>query len=285
MTVYLRTDVRDAQVRLAHELGNLTNRNVVKKTQENLAENKNSIIHLLNEIGYKKEESGVLRIVSPYLFMAKYYDENGEIIVDDAQEILSWLARNPESRVEIITNSVLTSDNFTAQSIIDMDMAPRLLLSANAEASWLTASESGEVQPEFINSEEWINLVNNPRVLIYQTGRLDSVRLGSGKQHYGKLHAKFIAGDDIGFIGTTNFDYRSRLFNNEMGFFYHDEQLHDDLLEVFEQLKATSYRWGTPEWLEMRRQVMKVKGIKGWSTRHQRGIFKFLRATGLDWLI
>jgi len=35
----------------------------------------------------------------------------------------------------------------------------------------------------------------------------------------------------------------------------------------------------------MRREVMEIDGIKGWSTRHQRGIFKFLRATGLDWLI
>ena len=70
-----------------------------------------------------------------------------------------------------------------------------------------------------------------------------------------------------------------------MGFFLKNPELLDDLDEAFEMLKAQSYRWGTPEWLQMRREVMEVDGIKGWSTRHQRGIFKFLRATGLDWLI
>ncbi|WP_419612404.1 hypothetical protein, partial [Thiolapillus sp.] len=53
----------------------------------------------------------------------------------------------------------------------------------------------------------------------------------------------------------------------------------------FESLKATSYRWGTPEWLQMRKEVMQVRGLKGWSTRNQRVIYKFMRATGLDWLI
>jgi len=35
----------------------------------------------------------------------------------------------------------------------------------------------------------------------------------------------------------------------------------------------------------MRRQVMAAGGIKGLSTRYQRPIFKFMRATGIDWLI
>jgi hypothetical protein len=31
---------------------------------------------------------------------------------------------------------VLTSDNFPAQSIVDMDMAPRMLLTAEQKALW-----------------------------------------------------------------------------------------------------------------------------------------------------
>ena len=92
-------------------------------------------------------------------------------------------------------------------------------------------------------------------------------------------------GASAGFVGTANFDYRSRLFNNEMGFFYKSDAVHQGLIEIFEDLKADSYRWGTPEWLEMRKQVMNLGGMKGWSTRNQRSIFKFMRATGLDWLI
>ncbi len=30
---------------------------------------------------------------------------------------------------------------------------------------------------------------------------------------------------------------------------------------------------------------MKAGGLKGWSTRNQRGIYKFMQTTGLDWLI
>jgi hypothetical protein len=70
-----------------------------------------------------------------------------------------------------------------------------------------------------------------------------------------------------------------------MGFFFDDAELSNDLEEIFERLKATSYRWGTPEWLEMRRKVMAKKGMKSWMVRHQRGLYKFMKATGLDWLI
>ena len=180
---------------------------------------------------------------------------------------------------------MLTSDNFLAQSIIDMDVGPRLFLTPEMEEAWLSSLEEGEFNPAVVESEEWQRLINHPQLFLYQTGKLDAALLGQGDEHYGKLHAKFLIGGDIGFVGTANFDYRSRLFNNEMGFFLKNPELLDDLDEAFEMLKAQSYRWGTPEWLQMRREVMEIDGIKGWSTRHQRGIFKFLRATGLDWLI
>ncbi|MGB5718805.1 MAG: hypothetical protein WBN81_17140 [Gammaproteobacteria bacterium] len=83
----------------------------------------------------------------------------------------------------------------------------------------------------------------------------------------------------------ANFDYRSRLFNNETGFFYHSDAVQQDLIDIFEDLKAGSCRRGTPKWLEMRQQVMALSGMKGWSARHQRSVCKFMRATRLDWLM
>lgn len=136
-----------------------------------------------------------------------------------------------------------------------------------------------------MESEEWKKKINHPQIFIYETGKLDSVTLGSGTEQYGKLHAKFITGGEYGFVGTSNFDYRSRLYNNEMGFFYENSGVSRDLVDVFEFLKSTSYRWGSPEWLQMRRQAMALKGMKGWSVRHQRGVYKFMKATGIDWLI
>ena len=121
-------------------------------------------------------------------------------------------------------------------------------------------------------------------MVIYETGGLDSSRLGEGQAHYGKLHAKFFLDDEIGFVGTTNFDYRSRLYNSEMGYFFKSEPLAEDLNEAFDYLVGMSYRWGSPEWLELRRKILDMKGMKGWSTKRQRGLYKTLKATGLHWL-
>lgn len=285
MQGYMTTGFEAAEVLLAHELANLTNRNVVTKASSNLAGNPNSIIYTLEKYGDEVSSEGTLRIVSPYLFIARYYDADGNVIKDGAVEIHKWLSEHPDNRVEIITNSVLTSDNFMTQAMIDMDLAPRLLLSPELEAAWLSGFKGGESNAAVVASEEWQRLVNHPQIFLYQTGRLDAALLGNGSAHYGKLHAKFIIGNNAGFVGTANFDYRSRLFNNEMGFFYESDAVQQDLIDIFEDLKADSYRWGTPEWLEMRRQVMATGGIKGWTTRHQRFIFKFMRATGVDWLI
>ena len=35
---------------------------------------------------------------------------------------------------------------------------------------------------------------------------------------------------------------------------------------------------------EMRGKTLEIKGMKGWSTRHQRKIYKTLKVTGLHWL-
>ncbi len=285
MPEYMRTGFRDSRVLLAHEFANLTSDDVVTETEAIQEDNPNSIVVLFNELGDQLAPGAAIQIVSPYIFVARYYDKEGKLIEDGAEDVHRWLREHPDNRVEVITNSVLTSDNLLAQSIIDMDVGPRLLLTPEMQEAWLSSLEEGEFNPAVVESEEWQRLIDNPQIFIYEIGKLDAALLGQGDVHYGKLHAKFLIGGDIGFVGTANFDYRSRLFNNEMGFFLKSPELLGDLDDAFEMLKAQSYRWGTPEWLEMRRQVMEVDGIKGWSTRHQRSVFKFLRATGLDWLI
>jgi cardiolipin synthase C len=283
MTSYLNEGYNLSRVRLAHELGNLTSTSAVTGVEKNLRRNPNSI----QTIGFRIADEGDppkrMRIVSPYFFVARYIDEEGNEIYDGVKEMHKLLDANPESSIELITNSVLTSDNFNAQAVIDMDTAPRLLLSPELLKKWLSGLDKGELNPELVESEEWKRAINNPRIKIYETGKIDSVYLG-GDKHYGKLHAKYVVADDYGFVGTTNFDYRSRLFNNEFGFFFLGSELAEDLNKVFEDLKAKSYLWGSPEWLEMRKKVMEQKGMKASTTRKQRGIFKTLRNTGMEWL-
>ncbi len=288
MPDYMNQGFDEVQVRLSHQLSNLTNKEVTTNVVENLERNPNSILYLMSQIlGDVKARgitSGSLQIVSPYLFSGQYFDEEGVLIYDGAEETLKWLSENPNLKLEVITNSVLTSDNFFTQAIIDMGMAPRFLLTPKLQKVWLSSNKKGEFNPDIVESDEWKQLINHPQIFFYQTGRSDSSILG-GDEHYGKLHAKFIYGDEVGFVGTSNFDYRSNLYNNEMGFFYKGSDVSNELASVFEQLKATSYRWGSPEWLEMRKKVMQSDSSKAGPARKQRGIYKTVRALGLEYLL
>jgi phosphatidylserine/phosphatidylglycerophosphate/cardiolipin synthase-like enzyme len=279
MPEYIEDGWSNARVLLGHELDNLTNENLFSDAAEDLNKNENSITYLLRQVRGSQYQQR--RIVSPYLFAAIYYDDDGNIVYDGARNVREWLEQHPEATIEIITNSVLTSDNFSAQSVIDMDMAPRLLLTPELQEAWLESPDDSELNPGLVESEEWVKLVSHPRLMIYETGRLDDRQLG-GDVDYGKLHAKYIVMDNVGFVGTTNFDHRSGLINNEMGFFFDSEELASELNADFELLKSRSYQWGSPEWLEFRRQVFELDGMKGNTAKSQRAIYKTLRAIGLD---
>ena len=283
MPAFLGDGFSESTVQLAHELGNLTNRNAVTGAQENLAANRNSI-QVIAGAGLRQQPPKRLRIVSPYLFMATYEgDDSGRSDYDDVRFLLQLLEDHPDSTIEIVTNSALTSDNPFAQAVIDMETAPRLLLTPEVIEKWREGYVKDEPPRELVESQEWRELVSNPRLRIYETGRIDAVEFG-GTQTYGKLHAKFIIADGAGFVGTHNFDYRSRLFNNEFGFFFRGDALYEDLSAEFDRLKTKSYAWGSPEWLEMRRALLKQGGIKPLSSRFQRWLYKVSKATGLEWL-
>jgi phosphatidylserine/phosphatidylglycerophosphate/cardiolipin synthase-like enzyme len=285
MDEYMNSGFHDSQVRLAHELGNLTDQKVVKDVKGNQERNPNSIMTVLGEIGDEMPELRSVRIVSPYLFLAEYKNRDGDIVIDEAENFRTWLEEHPDATLEIITNSVLTSDNFPAQSIIDMETAPRLLLPPEVREQWLDLKGKEEFSSDLVNSDKWRELINHPRLKVYETGRLDSVLLGNGDRKYGKLHAKFFISHDVGFIGTTNFDYRSRLYNNEMGFFFADPDLAADVHAAFDELISSSYQWGSPEWLQLRKEVMEKKGMKGRSTQRQRGWYKLFKKSGIIWLL
>ncbi|MCP4331613.1 MAG: phospholipase [Gammaproteobacteria bacterium] len=274
----------ESEVRLAHELGNLKSRDVVGSFAENLDSNPNSIVGLMNTISQEASKVKTLRIVSPYLFMPEYTTSSGKVLHDGKDDMDAWLAADPERRIEIVTNSVLTSDNFLAQSIIDMDMAPRVLLTDEMRAIWEGDTWEGETNPQIVESQEWKRLIANPRIKIYQLGRLDSEFFG-GDSHYGKLHAKFVLTDVVAFVGTTNLDYRSRLYNNEMGYFLRGVEVKSQLLEIFETLKQDSYLWGSPEWLEMRDQLRRSGTTKGGRGHRQRKTYDGLRNSWLKWQI
>jgi len=67
-----------------------------------------------------------------------------------------------------------------------------------------------------------------------------------------------------------------------MGFFFEGEELANELNADFERLKSRSYLWGSPEWLEMRRRLYELGGMKGNTAKGQRAIYKSLKVIGLD---
>ena len=283
MPEFMTSGFHDSRVRLAHELGNITDSSVTREVDRNLVQNPNSIMSILEQVDKIRPEAQSVRIVSPYLFLAEYKNKDGEVVRDEAEGFREWLREHPAATLEIVTNSVLTSDNFPAQAVIDMDTAPRLLFTQEQRDAWLAVAGPDEMESGLVNSEKWLEIVSHPRLKIYELGKLDSIALGNGTEKYGKLHAKFILEDDFGFIGTANFDYRSRLYNNEMGFFFIDPGLAAAAHEGFDYLIDSSYRWGSPEWLQLRKEVMGLKGMKGRSTRNQRRIYNTFKNTGFIW--
>ena len=281
MPDYMTDGFHEGVVRLGHELANITNENVVTEAVENLAKSPNSIMKILERISEKDFEH--LRIVSPYLFADYYKDRDGNVVRDGAQRLLEWLDQHPNSTIDIVTNSVLTADNFPTQAVIDIDLAPRLLMTEDMQEQWGSTQEGSDRIIELVQSDAWIKMVNHPQLRIFETGKLDDVLFG-GHHHHRKLHAKYIVGDTMGFVGTSNFDYRSRLYNSEMGYFFDSAELANDIAENTDYLISLSYRWGSPEWLEMRRQLVELGGKKGYTVRHQRGIYKTIKNTGLMWL-
>ena len=288
MDKYMLGGFVKTKVHLAHQLGNLTSASVTTNHIDNIRSNPNSIAYLIAKVidhaNHRGGLKGSLKIVSPYLFISKYKDDNDEIIFDGSEEIHKLLKDNPDLNIEMITNSVLTSDNFMTQAIIDVEMMPRLLLGGEMTEQWQSLSAKEELGSELVNSEAWIKKVNRSRLAVYQTGKIDSVLLG-GDKNYGKLHAKFIFGDNVGFIGTSNFDYRSNLYNNEAGFVFYSEELSAALQKEFDKIKASSYRWGSKEWLQMRHLLLQADSIKSLYDKTQRSVYKVLDVLHLKYLM
>lgn len=83
-----------------HQLHNLISTNVTTRVVENAISNPNSILYLMNKLVAKSIEEGSLdgtfRIVSPYIFVGMYKNEEGKIIYDVADFVLKILKDNRE---------------------------------------------------------------------------------------------------------------------------------------------------------------------------------------------
>ncbi|WP_162674426.1 phospholipase D-like domain-containing protein [Vibrio variabilis] len=178
---YVNQGYRDTDTKFAHELDNLNAEDVVSRYSTNKSANANSISGILAKTAYSNNNLKTIRVVSPYLFLQSDLLKDEGVLDKDLNTTLTWLEQDPERKIEIITNSVLTSDNFFTQAVIDMNTVPSMIMSDDAlKQQWLDDDlEKNELNRAYLNSEAWKKAINHPRIKFYQLGKPDSVLLGA----------------------------------------------------------------------------------------------------------
>ena len=76
-----------------------------------------------------------------------------------------------------------------------------------------------------------------------------------------------------------------RLFTCRALDLFLDPDLAAEVHQTFDDLISISYPWGSPEWFQLRKEVMELGGMKGSSTKSQRGWYKTFKKTGIIWLL
>ncbi len=155
-------------------------------------------------------------------------------------------------KVEILSNSIMTSDNMPAQVIVDK-----------------------KVGPAFAGIEN---------ITVYEYGKSDAVTLG-GTKPYGKLHAKFIIVDDEWvFNGTWNGDPRSRNLNSETFQKIRSIGLGKDFADFYDYLTSSSHVFGSPEYLAIRTNP-KLGKMKLTVAAHQGTLDEIINYLHLEWML
>ena len=108
-------------------------------------------------------------------------------------------AGDDERTIEIITNSVLTSDNFLAQSVFDQEVAKELTKNQRIYDNDGLIDEFHGFGEQIMSQADFDKIIADGRIKIWELGRLDAVEFG-GEEIYGKLHGKFLTIDDETFF-------------------------------------------------------------------------------------
>lgn len=218
---FLETDFEDGLISILNEIQNLSRHKIfmVPKADHYIA-NGNSLISKLHGDILKAKDS--VDIVSPYFWLP---DEEVEFII-------KWASKSPHRKIRIFSNSLTTTNNVVAQSMVDATFKEAIMKRI--------AGTPLEKQIE-----------------IYSYGKLDDEVLG-GDKRYGFLHAKIavIDGKTVT-ISTSNLDPISRHLNSEVGTTIEnlpkDSKNLQKINKYVEDLKDNSTLWGSSEWHEIRK--------------------------------
>lgn len=218
--------------------------------------NANHINKELDE--YLSMETKHISIVSPYLWLS----------VEQITRLKRWLGEDPERKLTIVTNSIMTSDNMAAQTLVDATLGPQLVI--NRE--YLT--QDGQTKSYALEQIE-----------LYEYGRLDSKDIG-GEKSYGKLHAKgaHMKSLEASFVTTYNADPRSQYLNSELGLFIVSPKHSEKIKDFVDQLIRDSHVWGSEEYHAIRSHP-NLGAMKRWMARNVDSLYEWMTRMKLVWLI
>lgn len=218
---FLENDFEDGLISILNEIQNLSRTKMfMMPKQEHYKANGNSLISKLRADIAKAQDT--VDIISPYFWIP---DEEIEFIIN-------WASRYPHRKVRIFSNSLTTTNNIVAQSMVDATFKETIMK---------------RIQGTPIEKQ----------IEIYSYGKLDDEVLG-GNKRYGFLHAKIVVVDGKTLtISTSNLDPISRHLNSEVGTTIENlsknSQNAQKLNKYIEDLKDNSTLWGSTEWQEIRK--------------------------------
>lgn len=217
---FLETDFEDGLISILNEIQNLSRTKIFLEPRgAHNPKNGNSLVSKLHaQIASAKES---VDIVSPYFWVP---DEEVDFMIE-------WAKKNPKRRIRIFANSITTTDNVIAQSMVEATFKDSILKKIKG-----TPLEK--------------------QLQIYSYGRIDDEVLGGNKK-YGFLHAKIALIDGKKMtISTSNLDPISRHLNSEVGTAI--EELASDSKNLakiklyIDDLAKNSTLYGSTEWNEIR---------------------------------
>nr|BDT26933.1 phospholipase D-like domain-containing protein [Bacteriovorax sp. HI3] len=218
---FLETDFEDGLISIINEIQNLSRTKIFLAPQgAHNKKNGNSLVAKLHAEIAKAEDT--VDIVSPYFWIP---DEEIEFLID-------WAKKHPHRKVRIFSNSITTTDNIIAQSMVD----------ATFQETIIKRIKGTPYEKQFE---------------IYSYGRIDDEILG-GDKRYGFLHAKLVITDNkVVTVSTSNLDPISRHLNSEVGTTIENLPKNSKnlqkLVKYIDDLEKNSTLWGSAEWEEIRR--------------------------------
>lgn len=217
---FLENDFEVGLISILNEIQNLSRTKIfMMPKRDHYKANGNSLISKLH-IDIAKAQDTV-DIVSPYFWLP---DEEMEFIIE-------WASKYPHRKVRIFSNSLTTTNNVVAQSMVDATFKETIMK---------------RVQGTPLEKQ----------IEIYSYGKIDDEVLG-GNKRYGFLHAKLVVIDSKTLtVSTSNLDPISRHLNSEIGTTIENLPANSKnvqkLNQYIEDLKNNSTLWGSPEWHEVR---------------------------------